>query len=227
MTGPLVYIADKDGSDHRITIPIPNGFMRAALKAVEEITGRRAENAMLRFAGLEHAVERLPPDNLEFDEGYVFRDYANLNHAIIQFYGRAGKVHAMRIGHSSARWMIENHPLFGFAGVSFEVMPPTQAIRLGLNNTAEGFRKLYRLVHFDIHITVQEEDDHFIWSSPDCPCCVGKAASAPICWIWEAGFIEGGSIVTGGMVLDVIQTACTACGDAECTWIIKKPPTGN
>jgi hypothetical protein len=87
-------------------------------------------------------------------------------------------------------------------------MPRTQALRLSLNNTAEGFRKLYRKVHFDIRINLTEADDYFEWSSPDCPCCVSKQATAPICWIWEAGFIEGGSFVTGGHLLDVRQTQC-------------------
>ena len=99
-----IEIANSSGADHRVAIPIPNGYMRAALTAIEAIDGRRALNAMLRFAGLESAVEQFPPDNLEFDAGYVFRDYSNLNHAIIEFYGRAGKLHAISIGRSSARW---------------------------------------------------------------------------------------------------------------------------
>lgn len=226
-TLPPVEISDSDKPDHRVTIPIANGYMRAALKAIEEIAGSKSLNVMLRFAGLEAAIENMPPDNLNFDAGYVFRDYSNLNHAIVQFYGRAGKVHALRIGRSSARWMIENHPLFGFAGVMFKIMPRTQAIRMSLSNTAEGFRKLYRMVHFDIRINLEEKDDHFVWSSPDCPCCVGKRANVPICWIWEAGFIEGGSFVTGGQLLEVRQTACIACGDPECTWIISKNPPGD
>ena len=221
-----IEIVDSLEADHRVAIPMPNGYMRAALQAIESIDGRVALNAMLRFAGLESAALQFPPDNLEFDAGYAFRDYANLNHALIEFYGRAGKLHAVQIGRTSARWMIERHPLFGFAGVTFQVMPRTQAIRMSLHNTAEGFRKLYRLVHFDIRINLFEEEDHFVWSSPDCPCCVGKQANAPICWIWEAGFIEGGSFVTGGHLLDVQQVSCIAAGDAECTWTISKEPIG-
>lgn len=221
---PEIEITESQGADHRVTIPIANGYMRAALQAVEEIAGRQALNVMLRSAGLESAINNFPPDNLEFDSNYVFRDYSNLNHAMVEFYGWAGKVHALRIGRISARWMIENHPLFGFAGMAFKVMPRNQAIRISLNNTADGFRKLYQRVHFDIRINLHEEDDHFVWSSPDCPCCVGKKANTPICWIWEAGFIEGGSFVTGGKTLAVKQTHCIACGDPECTWIISKKP---
>jgi predicted hydrocarbon binding protein len=106
-------------------------------------------------------------------------------------------------------------------------MPRPQALRMSLNNTAEGFRKLYRMVHFDIRINLTEEADHFVWSSPDCPCCVGKKANMPICWIWEAGFIEGGSFVTGGKLLDVKQTECIAAGDEQCTWLISKEPIGD
>jgi hypothetical protein len=219
-----IEITERETSDHRQTIPLPNGYMRNALLAVEEIAGRKSLNVMLRYTGLETAIDHLPPDNLEFDAGYVFRDYSNLNQAMVQFYGWSGKVHALRIGRASARWMIENHPLFGFAGIAFKLMPRTQALRMGINNTAEGFRKLYRQVHFDIRINITEEADHFLWSSPDCPCCVGKQANVPICWIWEAGLIEGSSFVMNGQPATVKQTACIACGDPECAWTISKTP---
>jgi len=220
-----VTITERSGNDHRVAIPLANGYIRAALSAVEEIAGEQALNIMLRQAGLESAIGNLPPDNLKFDGGYVFRDYSNLNHAIVDFYGWAGKIHALRIGRQSSRWMIENHPLFGFAGVVFKVMPNEQALRMSLNNTAEGFRKLYRQIHYDIRISLTEEDDHFVWSSPDCPCCVGKQAKQPICWIWEAGFIEGGSFISGGKNFTVKQTECIATGDAQCTWLINKKPS--
>lgn len=218
-----IEIIEKQEPDHRSAIPLANGYMRAALEAIEEIAGEKSLNIMLRTAGLESAIHNMPSDNLDFSAGYVFRDYSNLNHAIVDFYGRSGKIHALRIGRASARWMIENHPLFGFAGVAFKVMPTTQAIRMSLNNTAEGFRKLYRSIHFDIRINLTEFDDHFMWSSPDCPCCVGKVSNQPVCWIWEAGFIEGGSFVTGKL-LEVKQTHCIAAGDPECTWTISKRP---
>jgi predicted hydrocarbon binding protein len=222
MTFPPVEITERDEPDHRTMIPIANGYMRAALTAVEEVAGSKALNVMLRFSGLESVIDNLPPNNLEFDAGYVFRDYSNLNHAMVQFYGRAGKGHALRIGRRSARWMIENHPLFGFAGTIFKVMPDDQAIRISLNNTANGFRKLYKKAHFDIRINLKEEPDRFVWSSPDCPCCVGKKSNMPICWIWEAGFLEGGSFVTGGKTLHVEQVQCLAAGDQACTWHIYK-----
>jgi hypothetical protein len=219
-----VEVADRQSTDHRVAIPMPNGYMRAALEAIEEIAGEKSLNAMLRFAGLENAIGHMPPDNLAFDAGYVFRDYSNLNHAIVDFYGRAGKVHALRIGRRSAQWMIQNHPLFGFAGVVFKTLPSVQALRIGLNNTMEGFRKLYRNVHFDIRIQLTETDSHFIWSSPDCPCCVGKQANQAICWIWEAGLIEGAHYVTGNHYA-VQQVACIAAGAPECRWLISKSPS--
>lgn len=222
MGQPIIQITERTTADHRVAIPVANGYMRAALDAIEEIAGQKSLNIMLRTAGLERAIENLPPNNLEFDAGYVFRDYSNLNHAMVDFYGWAGKIHALRIGRRSTRWMIENHPLFGFAGVAFKLIPTTQALRMSLNNTADGFRKLYRKIHFDIRINLTEADDHFIWSSPDCPCCVGKQANMPICWIWEAGFLEGASFVSGGKNFRVEQTHCIAKGDAECTWIIEK-----
>lgn len=217
-------VTEREGTDHRVAIPLANGYMWAALSAIEEIAGQDALNVMLRYAGLESAINNKPPDNLEFGAGYVFRDYSNLNHALISFYGRAGKIHAVRIGRQSTRWMIENHPLFGFAGVVFKVMPRNLAIRTSLNNAANGFRKLYHKVHFDIRITIEEEEDQFVWSSPDCPCCVGKKATEPMCWIWEAGLIEGGSFVTGGKLLAVKQIKNIAMGDDVCSWTISKTP---
>jgi len=219
-----VEISSRTDSDPRITIPIPNGYMRSALSCLEEIAGYKSLNAMLRFAGLENAIAPLPPNNLEFDAGYIFRDYANLNHAILDFYGRAGQMHTARIGYASALWMIENHPLFGFAGVSFDRMPYLQAIRTSLENAAEGFRKLYRRAHFNIRIDIEEHDLYFVWRSPDCPCCVGKKAAEPICWIWTEGIHATASFVSGGKLFSIEQTTCTAQGDRECTWVIGKTP---
>ncbi|NJL93345.1 MAG: hypothetical protein HC915_06240 [Anaerolineae bacterium] len=224
MDADPVVIAEKTDPDHRVTIPLANGYMRAALLAIQEIAGQQALNVMLRYAGLEPAIDNLPPNNLDFDAGYVFRDYSDLNHAVVSFYGRAGKAHAVRIGRQSARWMIENHPLFGFAGMAFSVLPTTQALRMSLNNSADGFRKLYRRIHFEIRIEIVEEENRFIWRSPDCPCCVGKTANTPICWVWEAGLLEGGSFVTGGGALEVQQTRCIAMGHPACEWTISKKP---
>ncbi|MFP4323499.1 MAG: V4R domain-containing protein [Anaerolineales bacterium] len=222
MTDVMIDVQDSQISDHRVAIPLPNGYMRAALLAIHEIAGHDALYAMLRFMGMQDAINDLPPDNLKFDAGYVFRDYANLNHALIEFYGRSGKVHALRIGRTSARWMIENHPLFGYAGVAFKAMNTTQAIRWGIHNTADGFRKLYQNIHFDIRIHIEEDNEQFTWRSPDCPCCVGKRSNTPICWIWEAGILEAASFVTGGQQVDVHQTHCIARGDSQCAWRIGK-----
>jgi predicted hydrocarbon binding protein len=221
---PPIDISERNTADHRLAIPMPNGYMRAALEAIEEIAGQTPLNVMLRFAGLEAAIAQRPPDNLDFDAGYVFRDYSNLNHAIIQFYGRSGKVHAIQIGRRSARWMIENHPLFGFAGIAFKLMPREMAMRMSLNSTLKGFRELYKKANFDITINLAETETHFVWSSPDCPCCVGKQSTEPICWIWTAGFIEGATFVTEGRGLAVEQTQCIAAGDRQCTWLINKTP---
>jgi len=79
---------------------IVNTIVRQALVAVEEVMGANGLNAVLRLSNLGNFVNNLPPDNLE--PGIQALEYARLNQAIEEFYGRGGRGMLKRIGKASS-----------------------------------------------------------------------------------------------------------------------------
>ena len=68
---------------------IINSLVRQALTSAQEVMGDNGLNAVLRTSGLERFIGNLPPNNLE--PSIQASQYAQLNQAIEDFYGRAGK----------------------------------------------------------------------------------------------------------------------------------------
>ncbi len=223
MEGPNKITITNFAGDERENIPCTNGFMHYALRALEEIAGLQATEIILRFAGLESMLDHYPPNNLKLDGGTTWKQYSDLNHAIVNYYGASGKEAAMHVGRVSARWIIRDQPLFGFASLAFRMMPAAAAWRLAFNRTADIFRKLYAEVGVEIHTEVLERGNFFLFAMRECPCCVGKRANAPICWMWEGYMIEGGALVKG-KIFPVEEIACRAMGNPYCVWKVAKKP---
>jgi len=119
---------------------IVSALMRQALVAVEEVMGRNGLNAVLRTAGLEQYVDNLPPDDLS--PSVRSSDYARLNEAIEEFYGRGGRGILRRIGKASFQYAVrEQSALLGLAGVALKLLSPRQRIRFILNSTANALKK--------------------------------------------------------------------------------------
>ena len=68
---------------------VVNALVRQALTSAQEVMGENGLNAVLRTSGLERFIGNFPPDNLE--PSIQASQYARLNQAIEEFYGRAGK----------------------------------------------------------------------------------------------------------------------------------------
>ena len=89
---------------HREDAVIVNTIVRQALVSAEEVMGTNGLNAVLRLSSLERFVDNLPPDNL--DPGIQAAQYAQLNQAIEDFYGRGGKGMLRRIGKASFQYAV-------------------------------------------------------------------------------------------------------------------------
>jgi serine/threonine protein kinase/predicted hydrocarbon binding protein len=209
--------------DPDIALPLANGYMHYALRALEEVAGLQTAEIILRFARLENLLDKYPANNMRFDQGYTFKDYADLGHAILNYYGATGREAVMHIGRLSARWMILDQPLFGFTNAALRLMPAAAALRLTFNKTADGWRKIWNQVGVKMEFHLIEKPDFFLFAAQRCTCCTGKKASAPICWIFEAGFAEGGLIIKGKN-FPVKEIACRAMGAPYCVWRIDKKP---
>jgi predicted hydrocarbon binding protein len=210
-------------ADPMLELPITEAHMRWALEAVEEVAGNKGLAVILRQAGLEKYIDQPPPNELVF-AGCTFEHYAELNHAILDFYGRAAGSFARRIGRLSARNMIEQQDdLLGLQALALRAMGTELRVKLGLMSSARLFVNLYRrLGGIDVTHIVEDHGDHFTYSLKECPCCAGMKADRPICSMWLGVLYEGGIYVTDGKVFEYQEVACRALGDEFCTFKVGK-----
>jgi len=212
-----------DRPDPMVELPITDAHMRWALEAVEEVAGEKGMVVILRQAGLEHFVGNYPPAELRFT-GRTFQEYAALNRAILDFYGRAAGSFARRIGRLSAKMMVEEQDdWLGLQALALKAMGTELRVKLGLMSSAQLFRNLYRKeAGVEVTHIVEDHGDYFTYSLRECPCCAGLVADKPICSMWLGVLYEGGIFVTGGKVFEYQEIACRALGDEFCTFKVGK-----
>ena len=80
---------------HREDDVIVNALVRQALSSTQEVMGENGLNAVLRASGLDRFIGNFPPNDLA--PGIKTADYARLNQAIEDFYGRGGRGMLRRI----------------------------------------------------------------------------------------------------------------------------------
>ncbi len=119
---------------------IINSLVRQALTSAQEVMGDNGLNAVLNACGLERFIGNFPPNNLE--PSIHASQYAKLNEAIEQFYGRGGKGMLRRIGKASFQYGVrEQSALLGVAGVALKLLPEKQRIKFILNGMVDALKK--------------------------------------------------------------------------------------
>ncbi|MFN2152356.1 MAG: 4-vinyl reductase, partial [Anaerolineales bacterium] len=83
---------------------IVNALVRQALISVQEVMGENGLNTVLRTSGLERYIGNFPPNDLE--PAIQTSDYARLNEAIEEFYGRGGRGMLRRVGKASFQYAV-------------------------------------------------------------------------------------------------------------------------
>lgn len=219
-----MQVRDKGGDEQLLDYALANGYMRWALQAVEEVAGKHGLGIILRDAGLERLLEKHPPNDMTFSEKLTFRDYAALNQAIINFYGRAAKGFALRIGRVSAqRSVSDQSAVFGLTGLALKLLPTNLQIKMVLNNMVNTFKRLAAKAGDALQVEIEEQSDKWIYRSADCSTCVGKEADGAICWVF-VGAIQQALVWATGKEFEVVETACRAMGAPECIFEISKTP---
>jgi predicted hydrocarbon binding protein len=180
---------------------------------------------VLRQADLEHLINNYPSNQLKISRSLTFGDYASLSTGLLEFFGRAGKSMTLRIGRQTARYAVEHQSaLFGTAALlAAKVLPLATQIKMGLNATQLGFRKLSQSVGQDLRMRVEDRGDVFAYIDENCPLCAGKQADEPICWCQTGGLQEGLRWQTGKEI-EIEQVECRAMGAPACVWEVQKTP---
>lgn len=203
----------------KIGLYYPNKIARLSLSAIEEVMGKNGLNAILNLAGLSHLIDHLPADNLE--RAFDFADYSSLFGALEEMYGpRGGRGLAQRAGRAVFMEGLRNFGALAGAGdLAFKILPLSTKLRIGLPAMAKIFSTTS-----DQHSTVEEKDDHFVYTIHRCPVCTGRHTEKPCCHMATGLLQEGLKWLSGGREFRVIETKCVAAGEPTCDFVIYKEP---
>lgn len=190
---------------------IVNGLVRQALVSAEEVMGANGLNAVLRASGLERYIDNLPPNDME--PAVKTSDYARLNQAIEDFYGRGGRGMLRRVGKASFQFGIrEQAALLGIAGIAIKLLPEKQRIKFILNGMVNALKKS----NSEVNAWVDESGEKLAYVDKTCAICWGRTSeSAPICHLY-VGSVSEAVLWATGVEHEVIETHCMARGDEFC-----------
>jgi hypothetical protein len=189
---------------------IINSLVRQALTSAQEVMGDNGLNAVLRTCGLDRFIGNFPPDNLE--PSIQTSQYAKLNEAIEQFYGRGGKGMLRRIGKASFQYGVrEQSALLGVAGVGLKLLPEKQRIKFILNGMVNALKKS----NPQVNAWVDESGDKLAYIESTCAICHSRHSTEPICYLY-VGSIEEAVRWATGKDYKIIETHCLAKGDPYC-----------
>ena len=193
---------------------IINSLVRQALTSAQEVMGDNGLNAVLRTCGLDRFINNFPPNNLE--PSIQASQYAKLNEAIEQFYGRGGKGMLRRIGKASFQYGVkEQSALLGVAGVALKLLPEKQRIKFILNGMADALKKSNPAVN----AWVDDSGDKLAYIESTCAICQSRQSTEPICHLYVGSIAEAVQWATG-RDYRVTETHCLAKGDEYCRFEI-------
>jgi len=191
-----------------------NALMRQALMAVGDVMGERGLKIVLLQAGLNRYAEELPPNDMEL--GVQTAEYAALNQAIQEFYGRAGRGMLERVGRASFRYGVEEQAaLMGIAGVALKVMPEKARIKFILGQMAKALME----VNDESLLEVEETPEGFVFVDHFCAICYGRQSDEPICHILAGSLKEAVKWATGNDY-EVREIECRATGGNACRLLV-------
>jgi len=189
---------------------IVNALVRQALVAAQEVMGENGLNAVLRSSGLERFVNNLPPDDL--NPGIKTIEYARLNQAIEEFYGRGGRGMLRRIGKASFQYAVrEQATLLGIAGVALKLLPARQRIKFILNSMVGALKKS----NPQVDAWVDETGDRLAYCEATCAICLGRHSQEPVCHLYVGSVGEAVRWATD-QEYEITETHCIAKGDPYC-----------
>ncbi|HKI53759.1 MAG TPA: V4R domain-containing protein [Anaerolineales bacterium] len=189
---------------------IINSLVRQALTSMEEVMGEHGLNAILKSCGLDKFVGNFPPNDLE--PSIKASQYAQMNQAIEDFYGRGGKGMLRRIGKASFQYGVrEQAALLGVAGVALKLMPEKQRIKFILNGMADALKKS----NPQVNASLDESGGKLAYVDSTCAICNGRHSETPICYLYIGSVSEAVQWATG-KEYEVTETHCIAKGDGYC-----------
>lgn len=189
---------------------IVNALVRQALIAAQEVMGENGLSAVLRASGLERFVGNFPPDDM--NPSIQTSQYARLNAAIEEFYGRGGPGILKRIGKASFEYAVrEQSALLGLAGAALKLLPEKQRIKFILNSMVGALKKS----NSQVEAWVEDSGERVAYLESTCGICHSRQSEKPICHLYVGSIGEAVRWATG-REHQIIETHCLAKGDPYC-----------
>ena len=196
---------------------IINSLVRQALTSMQEVMGDNGLNAVLKSCGLDRFAGNFPPNDLE--PSIKASQYAQLNQAIEDFYGRGGRGMLRRIGRASFQYGVrEQAALLGVAGVALKLLPERQRIKFILNGMADALKKS----NPQVNAWLDESGDKLAYVESTCAICNSRHSDHPICHLYVGSVAEAVHWATG-KEYEIIETHCLAKGDEYCRFEVGDP----
>jgi len=189
---------------------IVNALVRQALTSAQEVMGENGLNAVLHTSGLERFIGNFPPNNLE--PSIQASQYAKLNEAIEDFYGRGGRGMLRRIGKASFQYAVrEQAALLGIAGIALKLMPEKQKIKFILNSMVGALKKS----NPQVDAWLDDSGERLAYLESTCGVCLGRQSDHAICHLYAGSIAEAVRWATG-KEFEITETHCLAKGDPYC-----------
>jgi len=196
---------------------IVNALVRQALVSAEEVMGSNGLHAVLRTIGLERFINALPPNDMQ--PAIKTSEYARLNQAIEEFYGRATKGMLRRVGRASFQYGVrEQSALLGVAGVALKLLPRKQRIMFILNGMADALKKSNK----EVDAWMEEKDNVVAYVDRSCAICWGRQSDQPVCHLY-IGSVGEAVLWATGVEHEIVETHCLARGDEYCRFEVGQP----
>lgn len=189
-----------------------NRFMHLFFQAVEEQMGVYSLHMMLRQAGLERYVDRLPPTNRRAE---IFSsEYARFQKEIRDYYGKGARGSLNRIGRCVFQRMEQEAFLPDKIRLLWLRLLPAIARRKLILDWLAG-----QLQMPDGRMSVHSLDLDlvFVVHSSDSTC--GQSADEPVCWVMQ-GMLQEALLWATGEEPDIEEIGCQAAGGDTCTFRI-------
>ncbi len=220
-------IKDKPTHDPVADIPLSDARLRWLLLAVEDIAGKQGTTAVLRGSNMPELIDAYPPENPSVKGKFTFAEYANINAALLSFFGRGGRSMIARAGRLAFTRGLEKYgPLLGAALAAIRVLPEGSRMKVGLEGLKFTWEKMYKDAGLPpLDIRIQDCGDHFTYTVADCLCCAGKVCDGPMCYL-TVGTLQEGLKWLMGKDYDVREIACRAMGAQACVFAVQKIAKG-
>ena len=198
--------------EHTIDRAIPNERLRWLILAIQSHMGDHGLRMMLRQAGMDHYIERLPPDSSR--AGPKSSEYSHLLATVRRYFGRGARGTLIRIGREAFRQQLSNRRGLALAKrTTLSLTPIPNRMRWMLAKLAEDMSAP------DGHVEVEESGGNLRLADHTYDRTYQVSAEEPICWS-ATGEISEALLWATGQDHTVLEVDCRAAGDECCRFSV-------